>query len=142
MTARTHTASRRGHTTALGAESERRWKAPGGVECVAIRESTPDGAVWRLDAGPGNLVGRTWRNIRDLRIAVKQAPRGVGVIRDQLVPLIEDVGVSEVARRAGTNPARISDYVTGRRPRLREDLLERVIAAVGRHAVLAPLTDH
>jgi len=58
-------------TKPMGNETRREWTATGGTRVVAVRNH--DG-LWRVDAGPRNLVGRTFRHIRDLRIAANLAP--------------------------------------------------------------------
>lgn len=52
-------------------------------------------------------------------------------IREQLEPIIREVGVNEVARRAGIPPARLYDWFAGRRD-LYAERLEAVAEAVGR----------
>lgn len=58
------------HFNKTGSESERRWTAPGGAEVVARRD---EDYQWRVDRGPENLLGRSFRHMRDLRAAVKQS---------------------------------------------------------------------
>jgi hypothetical protein len=58
------------HFMKTGNESTRTWKAPGGTDVVATRG---DNYEWKVEQGPENLVGRTFKHMRDLRIAVKQS---------------------------------------------------------------------
>lgn len=60
------------HSNKTGIETVREWIAPGGVAVVARRDRD-SGNQWRIEAGPDNLIGRTFRHIRDARIAVKHA---------------------------------------------------------------------
>ena len=58
------------HYKATGNESTRTWNAPGGVKVVAVRDAE---FRWSVEQGPANLVGKSFRHMRDLRIAVKQS---------------------------------------------------------------------
>lgn len=62
------------HYRRSGSETSRSWLAPGGVRVTASREAEP-GNRWRVTEGPDRLIGRSWRNMRDLRIAVRQSQR-------------------------------------------------------------------
>lgn len=59
----------RGFATLTGAETRVEWTARAGVQCVAERENTPTGSVWKLTTGPDRLRGREFANLRDLRSA-------------------------------------------------------------------------